>query len=207
MALISFWNVRYSVKTQVRLTENTPNKPTASKPDYFDLDAVSGSEEKECVVEGSSIHVEKFYDADLNGIQNIDEELEPNIEGWLVEVTPFFNGEVVGTSSTTGLTTAWIDVSSGTYVAAEAQVENWAPTNHIPTVIEHFTSDNAIVVSSSTILTVSEGESKTTAICVGFSEFSKSTKVLVKPRIAAVFNPLEFIGLKCWLLLSAKYDL
>ena len=143
--------------SQVRLTENTPNKPTGSGPDYFDLDAISGTEEKECVVEGSLIHVEKFYDADLNGIQDNDLELEPNIEGWLVEVTPFFNGEIIGTSSTF-LTTAWIEVSSGTYVVAEEQVDNWAPTNHIPTVIDAFFSDGAIVVSSSTTVTVSPGE-------------------------------------------------
>jgi hypothetical protein len=103
-----------------------------------------------------ALHISKFYDANVNGVKDID---EPEIADWLVEVAPFdVNTDMVLSSSTT-LTTAWIDDIEGDVLVSEAQEENWVPTNQeVPPIhIQVFDSDAMVTVSSNTLVTV-EGE-------------------------------------------------
>lgn len=124
-------------------------------------DFIGGGEitEEECVAMNlqNSLHVFKFYDANVNGVKDAE---EPEIADWLVEIAQFQEGTDIIASSFTALTTVWIDpIDAEDYLVSEAQEDNWVPTNKEvpPILINEFNSDPSITIASNTRITV-EGE-------------------------------------------------
>ena len=120
--------------------------------------ALDGSEDDVCraLNQQNSLHIFKFYDANVNGMKDLE---EPYIADWLVEVAPFeVNTDMILSSSTT-LTTAWIEDIDGDVLVSEAQEENWVPTNQeVPPIkITVFDSDPLVTIASNTLVTI-EGE-------------------------------------------------
>ena len=115
---------------------------------------------------GAPLLVQKFYDANANGVKDGGEAF---IEGWLIDIVFEPDGAA---SSFTNFTKFNQTVDTGLYLVLEATPLNdlWVPTNNeIPADPPHFITDVTIAASSSTRVNVdsSGGEVLFGNLCLG----------------------------------------